>query len=456
MLEWSEIIPGFEEANEEEIISFIERQRWFGSKGHSITGIGLAECVAISTRPSLVLALVEVRLGAEMPELYQMLLGIEAGANEVPGRTVVTSTPEVVVTEASDDPSFVRLVASGEESTLTGSSGEVTFSSVSSLSTGASSIRRLDAEHSNSALVVDERLFVKLYRRIEAGINPELEMLLFLGERGFLRVPMLAGWYGYRGKELRTTLGISQCFLPDATDGWSLGLVELVEDSSQYLERLSRLGDVIGAMHCVLASDHDDPDFAPEESTAETMSLLSATLEERVDQLAASIPDGRAEALRDLARAVMQLPPPGQLIRCHGDLHLGQVVWTEGDWMVLDFEGEPARSLTSRRQKAHPLRDVAGILRSFSYLSAALEMRQQRPSEPEWEREARASFLGAYRSRVHEARLLPDEIAAQDQLIAAFELEKVLYELEYEMQHRPDWMPVPLAGIGRLLEESRR
>jgi len=108
---------------------------------------------------------------------------------------------------------------------------------VSNLSIGTSSIRRLDAEHSNTALVVDEKLFVKLYRRIEAGINPELEMLLFLGERGFRRVPMLAGWYGYRGKELRTTLGISQSFLPDAKDGWSLGLVELVENSSQYLER---------------------------------------------------------------------------------------------------------------------------------------------------------------------------------------------------------------------------
>jgi maltokinase len=456
MLEWTEFIPGYDEANEAEIIGFIERQRWFGAKGHSITGIGLAECLAISTWPPLVLALVEVRLGAGTPELYQMLLSVEAGANTSPERPIVTSTPTAVVAEASDDPSFVRLIASGKESSLIGSSGEVTFSSVNNLSTPASSIRRLDAEQSNSALVVDEQLFVKLYRRIEAGINPELEMLLFLCERGFRHVPMLAGWYGYRGKELRTTLGISQRFLPDATDGWSLGLAELVENSTQYLERMTRLGDVIGAMHCMLASDHDDPDFAPEESTAETMSLLSATLEERVDQLAASIPDDRAEALRDLARAVTQLPPPGRLIRCHGDLHLGQVVWTEDDWVVLDFEGEPARSLTSRRQKAHPLRDVAGILRSLAYLSAALEMRQQRPSHPEWEGEARARFLDAYRSRVHEARLLPDGIVAQEQLIAAFELEKVLYELEYELQHRPDWMPVPLAGIGRLLEESRR
>jgi maltose alpha-D-glucosyltransferase/alpha-amylase len=152
----------------------------------------------------------------------------------------------------------------------------------------------------------------------------------------------------------------------------------------------------------------------------------------------------------------MGLPPPGPLIRCHGDLHLGQVLWADDDWMVLDFEGEPARSLTSRRQKAHPLRDVAGILRSFSYLDAALEMQQKHPSVPGWERDARAMFLEAYRSRVHDARLLPDEIGAQEQLIAAFELEKVLYELAYELAHRPDWTPVPLAGIGRLLAESPR
>ena len=385
-----------------------------------------------------------------------MLLGIEAEPIVARDRPVVTSTTDAVVIEASDDRSFIRLIASGEESSLAGSSGEVTFSSVSNLSSAASSVRRLDAEQSNTSLVVDEQLFVKIYRRIEAGVNPELEMLLFLCERGFRHVPLLAGWYGYRGKEIRTTLGISQRFLPGATDGWALGLAELEEDASQYLERVERLGDVVGAMHCVLASDHDDPDFAPEESTAETMSLLSATLEERVDQLASSIPDGRAEALRDLARAVMQLPPPGRLIRCHGDLHLGQVVWTDDDWVILDFEGEPARSLTSRRQKTHPLRDVAGILRSFSYLDAALEMAKKRASVPGWEREARASFLAAYRSRVHEARLLPDEIETQEQLIAAFELEKVLYELEYELQHRPDWIPVPLAGIGRLLEESPR
>src|SRR5580658_4928499 len=106
MLEWTEIITGFDESNEAEIIGFIERQRWFGSKGHSITGIGLAECLAISTRPPLVLALVEVRLGASTPELYQMLLGIDAAADPAPQRGVVTSTPAAVVTEASDDPSF--------------------------------------------------------------------------------------------------------------------------------------------------------------------------------------------------------------------------------------------------------------------------------------------------------------------------------------------------------------
>jgi trehalose synthase-fused probable maltokinase len=455
MLEWAEIIPGFDESNEAEIIRFIERQRWFGSKGHSITGIGLAESLIVSTRPALVLVLVEVRLGAEPPELYQMLLNVAVATAFAADRQIVTSTDEAAVTEAFDDPAFIRLISSGEESTLIGSSGEVTFSSVSNLASAATSVRRLDGEQSNSSVVVDEQLFVKLYRRIEAGVNPELEMLLFLCERGFRHVPLLAGWYGYRGKELRTTLGISQRFLPGAIDGWALGLAEIEDDAAGFLERVERLGDVVGAMHTVLAADHDDPDFAPEESTSETMSLLAATLEDRVEQLASSIPEGGAEGLRDLARAVMQLPPPGLLIRCHGDLHLGQVVWTDDDWVILDFEGEPARSLTHRRQKAHPLRDVAGILRSFSYLDAALQMQQKQASIPGWEREARSIFLAAYRNRVHDARLLPDEIGTQEQLIATFELEKVLYELEYELQHRPDWTPVPLAGIGRLLEESR-
>ena len=141
----------------------------------------------------------------------------------------------------------------------------------------------------------------------------------------------------------------------------------------------------------------------------------------------------------------------GKAIRTHGDYHLGQTLWSDGDWVILDFEGEPARPLPERRLKRSPLRDVAGMLRSFSYATAGARLLRGGSPPPDWEARARASFLAGYNETVDHG-LLPPGQQATDTLLSVFELEKAVYELRYELNNRPDWVPIPVAGIARLLE----
>jgi trehalose synthase-fused probable maltokinase len=314
----------------------------------------------------------------------------------------------------------------------------------------------LGLEQSNSSLVVDERLFVKLYRRLEAGVNPELEMLRFLTSHGFANTPRLLGSWGYAGPLMSVTLGLVQEYVPGAVDGWSLALQQFRSDPETFIERTRRLGEVIGEMHVVLASDSEDAGFSPEEASSESLALLIATVDEDIDQVFMHLPDddavapiaGRGDAVRDLLRRLTTVGTVGRRIRHHGDLHLGQILWSDGDWFVIDFEGEPARPLPERRQKRSPLRDVAGMLRSFTYAASVAGV-----AGTDVEARARSSFLEGYFAAVDGSGLMPPAEAG-DRLIRIFELEKAFYELRYELAHRPDWVGVPVAGIVRLLEEA--
>ncbi len=267
-------------------------------------------------------------------------------------------------------------------------------------------------------------------------------------------MPRLLGWYRYAGTPISATLGVLQAFVPGARDGWELAL-ESFADPGPFLARVRRLGEVTARMHTVLASDAGDPAFRPENPG--TGAAESAEAEAR-DVLDGLEPGGAAEAVRARAadvlerlRALHRAGTGGQAIRQHGDYHLGQVLWADGDWLVLDFEGEPARPLAERRRKSSPLRDVAGALRSFAY--AAETARGQGRSPGDWERDARAAFLAGYDGAIDQS-LLPEPGVARESLLAACELEKALYELRYELNNRPGWVHVPAAGILRLLDES--
>jgi trehalose synthase-fused probable maltokinase len=318
----------------------------------------------------------------------------------------------------------------------------------------------MGAEQSNSSVVLDEQLVLKLYRKLEAGVNPELELLRFLTERGFPAIASLEGWAAHLGQPLDATLAILQHYVPVRDDGWTLALKDLEAGGNGFVGLVRRLGAVTGAMHSVLASESNDPAFAPEEPSTEALALIVARIDEEIEQVFNSLPEdprleplaGRGDELRDRLQAIAQSGPLGRLIRHHGDYHLGQVLWTANeDWVVLDFEGEPARPLRERRHKRSPLRDVAGMLRSFSYAASASSLERGIEPPPGWEGEVRSEFLAGYLDEVDPA-IVPSGDTL-DRRVRLFELEKALYELHYELGHRPDWVRVPVAGILQLLDE---
>jgi trehalose synthase-fused probable maltokinase len=447
-----------------DLIAYIRDRRWFGSRSKDIAAVTMVDAVPLPGDLPTWLALLELRFETGKHQTYQVVLGV-AAAGTVDEE--ITGLDDGVLYEASQLPRLGRLIVDAPPtgSALVGLDGKVEFRGIGPRpdADGEADVRPLGADQSNTSVVVADSILVKMYRKVEAGLNPELEMLLFLTEHDFANSPQAAGWYSYSGTQLRATLGICQPFLPDARDGWALALDEVPTAPDQFLDRIARLGTVVGDMHCVLAADGEDPAFAPEEPTPETLGLLTATIEEQIDAVYAVLPDdeavagivGRAEELREIARSLAPTALNGHLIRTHGDLHLGQVLWFDDDWFVTDFEGEPARSISDRRRKMIPLRDVAGMLRSFSYLVATLE--GSGTPAPEWfEHEARTRFLAAYREAVQRTGLLPSAEGVQERLLDLFELEKVLYELRYELEHRPDWVGVPVAGIARFLDRIER
>jgi trehalose synthase-fused probable maltokinase len=214
-------------------------------------------------------------------------------------------------------------------------------------------------------------------------------------------------------------------------------------------------------MHNVLGSDAGDPGFSPEEPSQESISLLTASVDEEIERIFVRLPDtealqpiaGRGQDVRERLAARAQVGVGGRVIRTHGDYHLGQTLRTPSGWVIIDFEGEPARPLPERRQKRSPLRDVASMLRSFAYVTSAVEILHGRRAPRDFEQDARERFLEQYFAEV-ESSLLPAGEAAVTNLLSIFELEKAIYELQYELNNRPDWVSIPVAGIRRLLESA--
>jgi trehalose synthase-fused probable maltokinase len=215
-------------------------------------------------------------------------------------------------------------------------------------------------------------------------------------------------------------------------------------------------------MHNVLAMDASDPAFAPEEPSQEALSLLTATVDEDIERIFLRLPDddpnlapiaGRGQDVRERLAARAQIGVTGRVIRTHGDYHLGQTLHTPRGWVILDFEGEPARPLPERRQKRSPLRDVAGMLRSFAYVTSAVKILRGEQAPEDFEQRARECFLSHYFAAI-DPTLMPAGEAAINNLLSIYELEKAIYELRYELNNRPAWTPIPVAGIVRLLESA--
>jgi maltokinase len=445
---------------------WIVQQRWFGSKAREVASIGIAECIPLRDEtPQLALALIEARFGEGTHETYQVPLGLRPVAEGWDERVIGTAG-DWTVYDALADPAagrelLHRMRRSSEE---TVEEGTLRFSWAESAGAGLGGtvdVRPVGVEQSNSSVVFGEALILKAFRRVEPGANPELELLRFLSEREFPNIAPLAGWYEFEGRFIDATLGILQEYLVDARDGWELALDEIASDPDGFLGRLRALGEVTGELHSVLGSDSSRPDFAPDQPSQEALSLLTADVDEQIERIFLDLPEseaiapiaGRGQDVRERLQALSHIGAGGRVIRTHGDYHLGQTMLTDRGWVILDFEGEPARPLPERRLKRSPLRDVAGMLRSFSYVTAGARLLRGVDVPEEWEERARAAFLEGYFESV-DGGLLPPGEAATAQLLSVFELEKAVYELRYELNNRPDWVGIPVAGILRLLESD--
>jgi maltokinase len=443
---------------------WIVGQRWFGSKAREVAHIDVVEAIPLRTEPpELVLALVEARFGEGTHETYQVPIGLRA-SEEGWSERVIQETGEWTAYDALADPAagreLLHRMRSGSAETV--EDGTLRFRWAASAGAelgGTVDVRPVGVEQSNSSIVFGEALILKAFRRVEPGVNPELELPRFLSERGFPNIAALAGWYEFEGRFIDATLGILQEYLAGARDGWELALEEVADDPDGFLEDLHALGEITGDLHTALGSDNSNPDFAPDEPSAEALSLLTADVDEQIERIFLDLPEidavapiaGRGQDVREKLQALSHIGAGGRVIRTHGDYHLGQTMRSDRGWVILDFEGEPARPLPERRLKRSPLRDVAGMLRSFSYVTAGARLLRGVEVPPEWEHRARDAFLEGYFARV-EPSLLPPGEAPTRQLLAVFELEKAVYELRYELNNRPDWVAIPVAGIARLLE----
>ena len=249
--------------DERALIDYVTAQRWYGAKSRNVAHSQVLESVVIRTaEPPVSLALVEMRYETGAHDIYQLLYSLR---------------DEQLAYDSLDDPAVARELVHAIRAglTLQGAEGVVEFRSVegfASLGRELQHARPVGAEQSNTSIVFDDEVILKVFRRLEPGVNPELELLRFLTERGFANIPPLGGWYAYSGGPLAATLGILQAFVADGRDGWELALEEVSSAPERFLERLSRLGTVTGEMHTLLASEPGDPNFSARRRRASSRS----------------------------------------------------------------------------------------------------------------------------------------------------------------------------------------
>jgi maltose alpha-D-glucosyltransferase / alpha-amylase len=493
---------------EQEVLpGFIAAQRWYAAKGQPVARVTVADHARFEAGlANWLIALFNVEAGGEQA-LYFLPLALawEDGTEDRLKAMSAASVARVrqqarvgVMADAFADDSFCRAVVESiaAGSVLPCTKGKITFTPTAAFTElaggdlSAAPVTASSAQSSNTAVVVGGRLFLKAYRRVHAGVNPELEVGRFLTD--VVRFPNsvpLAGSVEYAAADgTATTLALLQAYVDNQGDGWTytLNYLErflearltaaepvLADAHAAYLELVHKLGLRTAELHLALATRTGDAAFDPEavqpsdlaawkKRVAEEAEATLAMLERRLGDLAdPALTDAQA-LLASRAQLVQRIADsaPAQLqaakIRYHGDYHLGQVLLRANDFVITDFEGEPARPLQERRQKHSPLRDVAGMLRSFNYARytalAQVTARQPQhyaqlePPAAEWEHETRLAFLRAYAEATGSGLLFRsfEEVGG---LLALFELEKGLYELRYELNNRLDWVHIPLRGL---------
>jgi maltokinase len=443
----------------------LARQRWYGAKHRRIVGAEVNAVEVIESGwPGLLRVVAEVESvlpgpgegnGTDLPHAqsedepasacYQLVLGLRPAE-------------EMSAVDVGED-DIVGLLSTDQGQAfcfdgLTDSELSLGLLRHIAPSLEVGTVRAVIAEQSNSSLVYDERAILKIFRRV-AGANPDVEVTTALARVGFSHVPEpLAVW-----RSGGDDLGLVQRYLRGAVEGWALANTSLrdlydrggtPESSGGDLgPEATRLGKLTADLHLALAEA-----FGREVGESK---VWADAIVRRISGV--THPDLDSGAAATIARRLAELPNVGASIRVHGDYHLGQVLRTDEGWFVLDFEGEPATPMGERRERSSPLRDVAGMFRSFQYaawVASAEHGGGVSDLAAAWESHVRDAFLSAYLAKLEGTGLLPEDPGSIRAILSAFEIDKAVYEVAYEQAHRPDWVVVPLEGVRRLINENER
>jgi maltose alpha-D-glucosyltransferase/alpha-amylase len=496
---------------------FIRHCRWFGGKARTIRELRIAEQVPLPGEVGGQIWFLEVAYTDGAPETYALPVQIALGesahaiAQATPQAVIArfAGTEETILHDAIWDADFreelFRTIT--QRKSLKGKSGELFGVSGSSLALedNVPPSQVVAAEQSNSSMLFENKFFLKLYRKLEDGVNPDVEITRFLTERrGFGHVPAFAGAIEYRrGKSEPTVVCLLQAAVANEGDAWALTLDSVgryyervlgrkadlqIENTPPgplleeliggiYPQKARLLGQRTGELHLALASDSDDRAFAPEPFNAlsqrSVYQNMRASLRRAFALLQKKLPElpevFRAEATEVLAaeqkilaqeQRILDHSSAATKIRIHGDYHLGQALYTGKDFIILDFEGEPARPLSERKLKRSALRDVAGMMRSFQYGAySALWQPAMRPEDIPflerwadlWYRQMSSVFLQSYLKTTRGASFVPSREADLQVLLEAYLLDKAVYEVGYELNNRPSWVVIPIRGIKHIL-----
>jgi len=385
-----------------DLAEYLQKQRWFGAKSRQIRTLQILDS-AVFFESKTPLNLVSVAYFDGPGDVY-FLLDVDDPATRAALLSLIEDERQI--------PTTLGLIR-GRRSRYKPTHGTLPSHLVTS-------------EQSNSSIIFGDLLILKLFRRQQPGENPDCELSRYLTEHTtFTHIPPFAGSIEYERNGDTYTLGMLQGLVANEGDGWTWTLKNLTTNS--YLTAAATLGRRTAEMHAALAT------YAPEP-------LQTADLE----QLAHDMARHASRSLRCFDR-LRGLNPGSQRIRIHGDYHLGQVLRVPDDFVILDFEGEPSKTLAERRTKHSPLKDVAGMLRSFSYASyTALSDEAQRAA---WEQSVSAAFLAAYKQQAGVAPFLPADPHDFNTILEAYVVDKAFYELNYERNNRPAWVHIPLAAI---------
>lgn len=451
---------------------YVAQRRWFGAKDLGVDSVRLQRVTPMPEAIDMLLAELCVSAGGQ-EVTYAVPFGITwegepqgpfasnlAMARVRRGRTVGLLTDGFALAGFAE--SVVRAMAAGAE--VPSGEGVLRFSAEPGFDlTPDLAPEWLAAEQSNSTMVLGERAVLKLLRKVAAGVHPDVEMVRHLTAGGYANVPALLGTVVREEGGASSLVMMAQAFVYNQGDGWTWTLSALgrmaddVESGLANYENFAcNLGRRLAEMHAVLAQPTDDPAFAPEpldEAGARALAeRVTAQLGKALQLLEDEELSRRADAIRAKIEKIATAARGKPRTRIHGDLHLGQVLVTGSEVMFIDFEGEPTRPLEERRAKDLPLRDVAGVLRSFDYAGAVAE-RSRPPADDE--ALARADKgLAIFRSRAAESFLTGyfGEEGAPDPVLDLYLLEKAAYEVAYEAANRPDWLAVPAAGLTRIAD----